>query len=79
MLHQTTYHMLTNMLLWLLLAAYVEKTFGWWRLLILWFLAGTGGALMTASFDKACTANVGFSGCDFGLLGVFVVGSRARR
>lgn len=72
-IHQSLYHMATNMALWLLLGAYVEKTFGWWRLVILWFLAGTGGALMTASFDSACTANVGFSGCDFGILGVFVV------
>ena len=71
--HQTVWHMVTNLMLWLLLAAYVEKTFGWWRLLILWFLAGTGGALMTGCFDKACVANVGFSGADFGLLGVFVV------
>ncbi len=73
MIHQATYHLLTNMMLWLLLAAYVEKTFGWWRLVILTFLSGTGGALMTAAFDKACTANVGFSGCDFGMLGVFIV------
>ncbi|KAK9826922.1 hypothetical protein WJX74_000426 [Apatococcus lobatus] len=71
--HQTVYHMATNMFLWLALAAYVEGTFGWWRLAILWLVAGTGGALMTASFDGACTANVGFSGCDFGLLGVYVV------
>lgn len=71
--HVTLYHMATNMFLWLVLGAYVEKTFGWWRLAILWLLAGTGGALMTASFDGACTANVGFSGADFGLLGVYVV------
>lgn len=72
-LHQNLYHVATNLFMWLLLAAYVEKVFGWWRLTILTFVAGTGGALMTAAFDKACTANVGLSGADFGLLGVFLV------
>ena len=71
--HENLYHVATNMFMWLLLGAYVEKVFGWWRLVILTFVAGTGGALMTAAFDGACTANVGFSGADFGLLGVFIV------
>lgn len=72
-IHQSLWHLATNLFMWLLLASYTERVFGWWRLVLLTFLSATGGVLLTASFGAACTANVGLSGADFGLLGVFIV------
>lgn len=71
--HQTFWHMATNVALWLLLASAIERRFGWWRLLIVWAIGATGGALFAASFDGLATANCGWSGGDFAVLAAYVV------
>lgn len=72
-LHQTLPHLVTNLALWLMLASTVERRFGWWRLLAIWAVGATGGALFAAAFSDRTTATVGWSGGDFSVLAAFVV------
>ena len=71
-LHANPLHLAMNgIALWMFGSA-VEKTMGWWRFLVLFFLAGALGNLLSA-FNIRYDVAVGASGGIFGLVGAFVV------
>eukprot|EP00243_Klebsormidium_subtile_P001400 TRINITY_DN12413_c0_g1_i1.p1 TRINITY_DN12413_c0_g1~~TRINITY_DN12413_c0_g1_i1.p1 ORF type:complete len:482 (+),score=69.42 TRINITY_DN12413_c0_g1_i1:279-1724(+) len=67
-LHGGVFHLLVNMLGLLVVGVRLEKDFGAVRLIVLYFLSGVGGSLMSALF-LTNVISVGASGALFGLLG----------
>lgn len=72
LLHRTFSHVLSNMLLFVLLAYQLEVKYGVLRVAALWLVAVMGGALFSAAFEEPCVAVVGASGGVFGLIGLFL-------
>jgi len=69
-LHIGYLHLLMNMLAVYFLGSAVERIFGSWRFLFIYFLSGIGGGL--ASFAFAETVSAGASGAIFGLFGALL-------
>ena len=71
-LHANPLHLLMNgIALWMFGSA-VERTMGWWRLMVVFLVAGSLGNLLSA-FDVRYDVAVGASGGIFGLVGAFAV------
>ncbi|SHF61054.1 rhomboid family protein [Ornithinibacillus halophilus] len=69
-LHIGFFHLLMNMLAIYYLGNLIEKIYGSWRFLIIYFLAGLGGSL--ASFALTENVSAGASGALFGLFGALL-------
>lgn len=68
-LHQSTMHILSNGIVFVFIATYLELKYG--GLCVLWitFLAGMGGNFLSALMEAHCSMVVGASGIVFGLVG----------
>ncbi|CAL8468309.1 g7849 [Coccomyxa elongata] len=71
-LHQSFTHVLSNMLLFLVIACQMEEKYGCWRMLLLWLFSALGGNFFSAAFEDTCLALVGASGGVFGMVGLFI-------
>jgi membrane associated rhomboid family serine protease len=78
-LHVSLAHLLFNMFALLLVGSPVEAALGRARFLILFLLAGLGGAVASYVFNSPVVPSVGASGAIFGVFGAFFVIARSRR
>ncbi|MUV39636.1 Rhomboid protease [Lentibacillus sp. JNUCC-1] len=69
-LHIGVFHLLMNMLAVYFLGTAVERIFGSWRFIVIYFLSGIGGGL--ASFAFTANISAGASGALFGLFGALL-------
>ena len=72
-LHWTILHIGFNMLVLFMLGPTLETVFGHVRFVILFVLAGLGGAVASYCFSSLGTTSVGASGAIFGLMGALIV------
>lgn len=75
-LHITVWHLLWNMCALLLLGNSSEHFFGYSNFLVLLFLSGVSGNLMSSAFGEKCGIAVGASTCIMGILGKFEYSSK---
>lgn len=69
-LHIGFFHLLMNMIAVYYLGTLVERIYGSWRFIVIYFLAGIGGGL--ASFTFTTNVSAGASGALFGLFGALL-------
>lgn len=69
-LHIGLFHLFMNMLALFYLGTTVERIYGAWRFLVIYFMAGIGGGL--ASFAFTVNVSAGASGALFGLFGALL-------
>lgn len=69
-LHSGIIHLAFNMLLQILLGGRLEKDIGVVRFVIIYFVSGVGGFLLSANFAGTGMASVGASGAIFGIIGI---------
>ena len=65
--HEGLQHIVSNMLLYIVLARHLERRYGTWRLVVVSTLSGIGGNLFCCLFSDPCTVVVGASGLIFGV------------
>ena len=73
LLHQSSVHCLSNLVVITTFGVTMEHKFGFWRVAILWLVSTVGGGLFAISFGQACTVTVGCSGAIFGLVGLYII------
>ena len=76
-LHSSFAHLLSNMLLFLLLAAPLEHTYGPLRVGAVFLAAAFGANFLSMAFEDACVIFVGASGAVFGFVGLAIAGGLA--
>lgn len=77
-LHFGIPHIVFNMWALLVIGSPLERLLGRLRFLVLYFLAGLGGALLSFAFGPPLEQAAGASGAIFGLFGAFYVVNRRR-
>lgn len=75
-LHGSLLHIGFNMLVLWTVGPQVERILGHWRFLVLFIVAGLGGAVASYTFSSPLTLSVGASGAIFGIMGALVVAGR---
>ncbi|KAK3252000.1 hypothetical protein CYMTET_38690 [Cymbomonas tetramitiformis] len=70
-LHTGFNHLLSNLLLFIALAAHLEIKYGTPAVLLIWLISGLGGNFFSAMFEDSCILVVGASGSVFGFVGLF--------
>ena len=70
--HQGLQHILSNMLLYIVLARHLERRYGTWRLVVVSTISGIGGNLFCCLFSDPCTVVVGASGLIFGVAAFWI-------
>ncbi|MEZ5184609.1 MAG: rhomboid family intramembrane serine protease [Candidatus Nanopelagicales bacterium] len=75
-LHGSLLHLAFNMYVLYVLGPPLERLLGHARFLILFLIAGLGGAAASFAFSSVNTVSVGASGAIFGLMGALVVAGR---
>lgn len=75
-LHGSLLHLAFNMYVLFVLGPPLERLLGHVRFLILFLIAGLGGAVASFAFSSVNTVSVGASGAIFGLMGALVVAGR---
>lgn len=78
-LHGSLLHILFNMYVLVTLGPTLERILGHGRFLLLYLLAGFGGAVASYVFSAPMTLSVGASGAIFGLMGALLVAGRRLR
>ncbi len=78
-LHAGILHIAFNMYVLLVLGPPLERALGHLRFLVLFLLAGLGGAVASFAFSAPTTISVGASGAIFGIMGALVVAGRRLR
>jgi membrane associated rhomboid family serine protease len=78
-LHGSWLHLAFNMYVLYVLGPPLERLLGHARFLILFLIAGIGGAVASFTFSSINTVSVGASGAIFGLMGALVVAGRHLR
>ena len=78
-LHGSILHLLFNMYVLVALGPTLERILGHVRFLVLFLLAGLGGAALSYALSSPMTVSVGASGAIFGLMGALVVAGRRLR
>ena len=71
-IHQGLQHILSNMLLYIVLARHLERRYGTWRLVVVSTISGIGGNLFCCLFSDPCTVVVGASGLIFGVAAFWI-------
>lgn len=77
-LHGSVMHIFFNMFVLWTIGPQVERILGHARFLVLYLVAGLGGAVVSYTFSDPRTVSVGASGAIFGLMGALVVVGRRR-
>ena len=77
-LHGSVMHIFFNMFVLWTIGPQVERILGHARFLVLYLVAGLGGAVVSYTFSDPRTVSVGASGAIFGLMGALVVLGRRR-
>jgi rhomboid protease GluP len=70
--HQGLQHIVSNMLMFMVLAGHLERQYGTKRIVLISFISGLGGNLMSAVLEDECSQVVGASGIIFGLAGFWI-------
>jgi membrane associated rhomboid family serine protease len=78
-LHGSLLHLAFNMYVLFVLGPPLERLLGHARFLMLFLIAGLGGAVASFTFSSINTVSVGASGAIFGLMGALVVAGRHLR
>jgi membrane associated rhomboid family serine protease len=78
-LHASLLHILFNMYVLVVLGPTLERILGHGRYLVLFLVAGLGGAVASFTFSAPTTRSVGASGAIFGLMGALLVAGRRLR
>jgi membrane associated rhomboid family serine protease len=72
-LHGFLGHLLMNMFSLYVVGSLVERTWGWWRYLIIYFIGGWGGSCLGVAYTSADDQLVGASGAICAVFGAVVV------
>ncbi|MFM2438209.1 MAG: hypothetical protein RLZ55_1028 [Actinomycetota bacterium] len=78
-LHGSILHLLFNMYVLIVLGPTLERILGHVRFLVLYLVAGVGGAVASYAFSSPMTVSVGASGAIFGLMGALLVAGQRLR
>ena len=70
--HEGLQHVVSNMLLFLVLAGHLEGQYGTTRIVFISVVSGVGGNLMSAVLENSCNQVVGASGIIVGLAGFWI-------
>ena len=70
--HEGLQHIVSNMLLFVVLAGHLEHQYGTTRIVFISVVSGVGGNLMSAVLESPCNQVVGASGIIFGLAGFWI-------
>jgi len=68
-LHASLLHLLSNIFVWFFFGSAVEKEFGPWKMLLIFFLGAFAGDLLSLAFYPAGTISIGASAGIFALIG----------
>jgi membrane associated rhomboid family serine protease len=77
-LHYNLIHIGFNMWALFVIGTPLEQMLGRWRYLLLYFLSGIGGGVLSMAFGQIGVPSAGASGAIFGLFGAFYVITRRR-
>jgi membrane associated rhomboid family serine protease len=72
-LHASAAHLASNLLVFLLLSAHLEHSYGPLRVGLAFFAACIGGTFLSLAFEDPCALYVGASGGVYGLVGLYVL------
>ncbi|TXH41808.1 MAG: rhomboid family intramembrane serine protease [Actinobacteria bacterium] len=78
-LHGSILHLLFNMYVLVVLGPTLERILGHVRFVVLYLVAGVGGAVASYAFSSPMTVSVGASGAIFGLMGALLVAGQRLR
>lgn len=56
-IHRDLQHIISNMLLFVVMSVHLELNYGWWRMLLVWFITGMLLTLLQAAASGACARN----------------------
>lgn len=75
-LHGSIFHILFNMYVLIVLGPTLERILGHGKFLLLYLIAGLGGAALSYALNSPMTFSVGASGAIFGIMGALVVAGK---
>jgi membrane associated rhomboid family serine protease len=78
-LHSSFAHLLSNMVLFVLLAVPLEQTYGPIRVAVIFLASAFGANFLSMTYEDPCVIYVGASGAVFGFVGLAIAGARAAR
>ena len=71
-LHESFWHLATNVLLFSSVAIHTERLYGTSRIVFISFISALGGLFISATFENPCIVVVGASGMIFGIAGLWI-------